>query len=85
MGAWSKDTSAALGRVSYPWKLGRPREAKRAALGRVSYAWKLRRPREAKLQVLNIPVEQLSNGVYILTCKNATGDLPSSSKFVVLR
>jgi hypothetical protein len=28
MGAWSKDTSAALGRVSYTWKLGRPREAK---------------------------------------------------------
>jgi hypothetical protein len=38
-----------------------------------------------KLQVLNISVEQLSNGVYILTCKNATGDLPSSGKFVVLR
>jgi hypothetical protein len=38
-----------------------------------------------KLQVLNIPVEQLSNGVYILTCNNANGDLPSSGKFVVLR
>jgi hypothetical protein len=38
-----------------------------------------------KLQVLNISVEQLSNGVYILACKNATGEFSSSSKFVVLR
>jgi hypothetical protein len=38
-----------------------------------------------KQQALNISVEQLSNGVYLLTCKNAAGELSSSSKFVILK
>ncbi|MFN0036892.1 MAG: T9SS type A sorting domain-containing protein, partial [Saprospiraceae bacterium] len=38
-----------------------------------------------KLQALDISVEQLNNGVYILSCTNSTGNLPSNAKFVVLR
>jgi len=38
-----------------------------------------------EILTLEVPVEQLNNGVYLLSCTGLAGKLPSNVKFVVLR
>ncbi|MDO8366728.1 MAG: T9SS type A sorting domain-containing protein [Saprospiraceae bacterium] len=49
--------------------------------GRLIQQWSV----QEKIPSQDIPVKNLNNGIYILTCSSSMGKLPTSVKFVILR